>query len=931
MNEQGSDPELLKELRTTTDLALRATKATIQAIGKAMSNLVVLDQHIWQTLTEMCNGLFSNAVEGFSESFIMAQKQSQQIKHFLPKRSSTSPFPVRSKSNSGQRPAKNPSLTPPAQLKATTEPLVKPRKPWPKRKHPPSQHEKLADGKTPGSRNVPDMPSPMKRSPELTVIHGPEPKKVRFEAHSVSPLFPNTVHRERDIVQYVASSHQFLFWPLPSLTINPQTNPTTTTVSLSLSPIIPNTTLLSTTPQPPLQCLRGVRLDTGVCLCPDEWTGETCNISKFCAEETLNGLTFPLTVVGQLNYSTQLCPTGTTNAGIPKASAQCLSSTRTFGEIKLLDCSLTMESIQSQVTNASLEQNVLIACNLQMLTSKPEQLTSQNITSAAKIVCELLCSTVLNETVAVAVLSIISQLMNVDQSQCSNDTYTAFENLTITLEDFTLRMSESKSGGLVQPNLAVQYLSVESGTLQVELYTLKGQSNNFAPDRVSLGTEAANTTISTGQPDEIPLTINLQEDMGNKNIGIGVVLYESDQFFKSSQFISQIGTKRRVMSISLTNQQMLDNLEFTMRPQNISGSRPHDFACVFWDYTQSDWSTEGCYKMLDASGGMQCKCNHTTNFAVLMSYKADYVYSEALNWISIVGCSLSIVGLVLTALYQIKTRKLRGTNSTMLLVNICICMTIYYLLFIFGINNPIQHTDDSDLEKNVILASDWHQPVDQGPCTPVTVLLQYFLLATFAWNTMYAAHVFFLISNGLNGPPKGFFTVAMTAGWGLPALIVGISLATTYSFKDPLGYRQEQFCWLASLDKEERFDPKRPMLGGFLLPLAAMLSFNIALLIYFSQTICCANPNLKSSRGTSLKKKMLSSFSLAVVLGLSWVIGYFVLITHDKTLYTILSVVFCLCNTTQGVQIFILFTLRSILKKRARDNLDSKTESKVTP
>ncbi|XP_051549578.1 adhesion G-protein coupled receptor G7-like [Myxocyprinus asiaticus] len=163
----------------------------------------------------------------------------------------------------------------------------------------------------------------------------------------------------------------------------------------------------------------------------------------------------------------------------------------------------------------------------------------------------------------------------------------------------------------------------------------------------------------------------------------------------------------------------------------------------------------------------------------------------------------------------------------------------------------------------------------------------------------------------------------------MPALIVGISLATTYSLRDPLGYRQEEFCWLASLDNEGRFEPKRPMLWGFLLPLAAMLSFNIALLVYFSKTICCANPNLKSSRRTPLKKKILSSFSLAVMLGLSWVIGYFVLITHDKTLYTILSVVFCLFNTTQGVQIFILFTLRPFLKKRARDNLDSPTESKV--
>lgn len=41
---------------------------------------------------------------------------------------------------------------------------------------------------------------------------------------------------------------------------------------------------ISTAPQPTVQCLRGVLSDTGVCLCPDEWTGETCNISKIISQ-----------------------------------------------------------------------------------------------------------------------------------------------------------------------------------------------------------------------------------------------------------------------------------------------------------------------------------------------------------------------------------------------------------------------------------------------------------------------------------------------------------------------------------------------------------------------------------------------------------------------------------------------------------------------
>ncbi|KAL1251093.1 hypothetical protein QQF64_018889 [Cirrhinus molitorella] len=653
-----------------------------------------------------------------------------------------------------------------------------------------------------------------------------------------------------------------------------------------------------------------------------------------CPEETVSGLTFPLTVIGQISYSTQLCPPGTPSAGNPMALAECLSSTlfHGFGGLKLLDCGLNLEAFESKV-NGTLEENMFVASSVQMLTSKPEQLTSQNITSAATIVNNLLSATMLNESVAESVVATISQLMHTDEDQYSEDTYDALESLTKTLEDFALNMSNFNSNVLVQPNLAVQSIKLSNWTSQVQFYAVTGLSQN-SPERIgqTLSGNASNMTSSSGRPIDLLLTIKLQnesqKDWGNRNLSIGVVLYENDRFFNSKLFNSELDTKRRVVAASLTDKNFLDNVEFAMWPENISSSTSYDFACVFWDYTHRDWRTEGCVKILDSTG-VHCECNHTTNFAVLVSFRADYTYSEALNWISIVGCSLSIVGLVLTAVYQIKTRKQRGGNSTMLLVNICLCMTTYYLLFIFGINNPVQSSKAS--EQNVIPSSDLLQTVDQGPCTAITALLQYFLLATFAWNILYAAHVFFLIRNALNGPPRAFRTIAVTVGWGLPAVIVGISLSTTYSFRNPLGYRQEEFCWLASLDKTGRFDPKRPMLWGFLLPLAVMLCFNISLLVYFSQTICCGNPNLKSSRSTPMKKKILSCFSLAVVLGLSWVIGYFVLITHDKTLYIILSVVFCLCNTTQGVQIFILFTLQSFLKTRTRYKLDSKTESKGGP
>ncbi|ROL42719.1 hypothetical protein DPX16_14126 [Anabarilius grahami] len=103
LDESGFDAPAFRDLRSATDLALRATKATAQAIGRSMASLVVLECHLWLNLTEIKDTdktafldapvsplvLFGPAIEGFTERFTAAQKSSQAMRHFLPKRSSS--------------------------------------------------------------------------------------------------------------------------------------------------------------------------------------------------------------------------------------------------------------------------------------------------------------------------------------------------------------------------------------------------------------------------------------------------------------------------------------------------------------------------------------------------------------------------------------------------------------------------------------------------------------------------------------------------------------------------------------------------------------------------------------------------------------------------------------------------------------------------
>ncbi len=102
--EAGLDAASLRDLRSASDLALCVTKATAQAIGLSMSSLIVLERHLWLTMTEMkeadkvpffdaqvlSGSLFGPAVEGFAECFTEAQKSPQAMRHFLPKPTSSS-------------------------------------------------------------------------------------------------------------------------------------------------------------------------------------------------------------------------------------------------------------------------------------------------------------------------------------------------------------------------------------------------------------------------------------------------------------------------------------------------------------------------------------------------------------------------------------------------------------------------------------------------------------------------------------------------------------------------------------------------------------------------------------------------------------------------------------------------------------------------
>jgi len=73
------------------------------------------------------------------------------------------------------------------------------------------------------------------------------------------------------------------------------------------------------------------------------------------------------------------------------------------------------------------------------------------------------------------------------------------------------------------------------------------------------------------------------------------------------------------------------------------------------------WSTQGCWTSLNSHDNVVvCRCNHLTNFAVLLNvYQEEeevLLSQDALNVVSLIGCIASIFSLAATLVAYLSTK-----------------------------------------------------------------------------------------------------------------------------------------------------------------------------------------------------------------------------------------------------------------------------------
>ncbi|XP_014383784.1 PREDICTED: adhesion G-protein coupled receptor G7 [Myotis brandtii] len=154
-----------------------------------------------------------------------------------------------------------------------------------------------------------------------------------------------------------------------------------------------------------------------------------------------------------------------------------------------------------------------------------------------------------------------------------------------------------------------------------------------------------------------------------------------------------------------------------------------------------------------------------------------------------------------------------------------------------------------------------------------------------------------------------------------------MSSCGTGGYQPGLNLEAKHFsCWLAGPKKDD--DKTSPLYLSFILPMTIILTSNVALfIVIIVKVVWKDNQNLTSTKKVSSLKKVFSTLSIAVIFGITWILGYFMLISDENT-SKISGYLFCIFNTTQGLQIFVLYTVRTkIFQNEASKLLKSLSSS----
>ncbi|XP_063377710.1 uncharacterized protein LOC134664918 isoform X2 [Cydia fagiglandana] len=421
----------------------------------------------------------------------------------------------------------------------------------------------------------------------------------------------------------------------------------------------------------------------------------------------------------------------------------------------------------------------------------------------------------------------------------------------------------------------------------------------FSADAFEIISEEVNATHL--YVDESEAVVHLPESVTNSSRRISFVVFRNDRAFMSSHGLYSVNS--RVLSIKIEDlTQFADGevIDIHLRPLAGDLERNQTRSCAYWHFLDDNsgyWSQDGCTFIPSSQSGQldTCRCDHLTHFAEVLVPKT--VFSErneaVLEVLSIIGCVLSIFGLLCVGITAAIFRSWRRDFSNKIWLQLCIAIFILIVCFLVVVFAHFDHYDVT--------------------CLLVGVLLHYSVLASFCWMLVAAVLSYRRLVLVFTRDASHKLLRASAFSWGTPCAIVGILLAASphaYSGQFEEMSPSSSFCYPSGL-------------GLWLTvyaPIAIMLLANWMLFVLIVRSVFASRRIQRHGDSNEALRCASVSCLLVFLFGLPWIFGLF-------ASNIVAAYLFTLTATFQGFVLFIFFVLGN---KKTRDLWLNKLKIKQT-
>ena len=285
----------------------------------------------------------------------------------------------------------------------------------------------------------------------------------------------------------------------------------------------------------------------------------------------------------------------------------------------------------------------------------------------------------------------------------------------------------------------------------------------------------------------------------------------------------------------------------------------------------------------NTSNGTPVICvNFTTNGTTKGLFTKSY--PEVYLIITYIGCPLSVIGCILILLTYSLFKELR-TLPSLILMYLAVAILIGNLLILVG--GPV-----GEMVRVI--------------CTPVAIITHYIFLSQFGWMSLMSTEIarnlyqaFKMKVHESKTYKIKLFVVYTLLGWGIPLLIVLLTVIVNFTTTDLVFYGKSKDgtpgrCWINHFAS---------VVISFVTPLGISLVYNTIIFVVATIYLCVSSKS--HSKLNSDKKVPFLRLNIAIfsVSGVTWIFGFLALLPQLEWIW----ILFILLNSTQGFIIFVAF------------------------